>query len=398
MHTPLFGATNAPSTTATQYSSAVGGSWAASELNKLVMAPVSGTFWGFTARGVTDPVTGSYTLTLRKELADAGPTLTFTGSSGSWPQIQMDSVNTVSVVSGDRISIQQVPSAVPAPGTLTNFSVGVNFTATALNESFIYAFVNGTITAGTTSYLAAIGESNNNIASDALASIIFATPGTIDTGTLRLSAASGTAYTATLYINGSATAITMSTAGTSAVVDGSHSVSVNAGDTGSWRIDSGSTAVRVQVSARFIPTTRGSSTVAIGPLSFATASTLYSSADASVGSLVWAATEAARQAPVPIALVQRNLYLASPAFTSSATWTVTNRKNTAAGTLSAVITGDGTNPKTASDLTHADAFAIGDLIGLRGVSTGTGSFTPQASTEVFVNPSTGSTLMMMGVG
>ena len=260
MSTPLLIATsNGPNNASNSFvgltSGFVNGSWTTTLANVSMPLPTSGTINNLFINFPTTLLQGSWAITMNINGVSNG-TLTCTVTTNSCN----DATHSVSVNAGDVVAFQAVPTGTPTAQTITT-QVSAVFTSTIGQESAIFAAVPSTpsnsvsqnIPFGvTTTWVATASEVN--------ISSLLAAAGTIDNLRVLPSATSSPgSYAVTVFHNGAATSLTCTVMNASACNDlvGGHAFSVARGDTISVQATPASTpaAIRLKVSARFVPTT-----------------------------------------------------------------------------------------------------------------------------------------------
>lgn len=223
----IGGADTAAPPTSTNYVSLVGGatSVAATESNKYDLFPTTGTLSNFRVKVHLAPGgAASYTYTVRKGAANTAMAVTISGSNTSGD----DNTSEISVVPGNILDIQVVPSGTPVASTMTWTAV---FTSAVSNESVLIGNGNGASNS-VTHYFPFFGANTTNV-TEANVQDIIASSGTISRLFCRAGASpgSGKSRAQTLRVNGSDTAITCTVSNTAQICNNqADSVHVVPGD------------------------------------------------------------------------------------------------------------------------------------------------------------------------
>jgi hypothetical protein len=282
MITPIMGLNvgTSPTATATNYIFPYGGGWSTTLLSKQLIMPVAGTLSGLEVLVPTAVASNFYTFSLVVNGAVASAVQCSVGQGGTnlgTTTACNDPADTVTVNAGDLVSVQ---SAVPG-GTATalagSTTVSFNFTSTVGQESLV---AGANSASGTLTQYWNLGPINGPQTTDALASSVMPTAGTLDWLNAAVGGAPGAGkqFQFTVMKNGVATAIVAGDAthcgGASSLTcsDLTHSVAVVAGDTISIQTaPTGTPSASASVaSLRFVPTTLNQAILIAAPGSFPT--------------------------------------------------------------------------------------------------------------------------------
>jgi hypothetical protein len=212
MTTPIVSGTNlAFSTSVANYASIIGGSGGLSvnsaAIRDLPIA-ISGTLSNFNMNFVTGAGSGTWAVALSVNGSTTGtPHCTVSANACS------DSSDPVSVTAGNLVGLVVTPSSSPTSSTYTQW--GATFVSSNSNESFL-AGGGPNATTTTVNYSGIQGWSVQGVTTEAVASQVMPTGGTIDNLYVVASAAPGTSkyYDVTVIYNGSPSTITCELTGT----------------------------------------------------------------------------------------------------------------------------------------------------------------------------------------
>lgn len=370
MDTPInAGGTTVPSLTVTNYSPIFGNrlNWSATETGVRSIIPAPGTFKSFYAGVAVAPAVGkSWTFTLIKNGSATGITCQIVDAATTCS----DLLRTFSVVAGDSVTIQAVPSGTPTAPTNIRFSITFEG---GTNVSVILGGLRSTtLSTGTTDYLALQGlvSPASTIAG---ADQIFPTNTVLSSLWVETNGVAGTgaSYDFTLTKNGVDQTLTCQVAGASIQVcsDTTHSVSVSAGDRVSLKsVPAGTPTTRlVRWGVMSSPTIDGESVLMMsqagnlntgGSIRF---TSVYGTNQA------WQSTEASMQNLGGVYSLRKMWADLDAAPGGATNYTFTTRINGANGTNSVQISGASTQN---SDLVHTDSIVGFDLIDFASISGG----------------------------
>lgn len=248
------------------------GSWASSAPAGLnaVVSPIAGTIKNLYIDCDAGPGVGlTRTFWVYKNGSNTGVTVALTGAgTGAGISTGSDLSNTVSVAVGDILALHTTASGTTTSALTTRFSAGFN---AAANTSLVMAISGAVVsTAIATSYMPIQGM-NLDATAGTNVEMPMPTGGTFKNAIMTLNAvqATGGTYVATLYQNGSPTALVVTlAAGFITSTDTGHTITVAAGDKFYWSIlGTGSVANKdIALSMEFDPTTNGESVILGGGL------------------------------------------------------------------------------------------------------------------------------------
>lgn len=337
----------------------------------------------------------SRTWTVYKNGADTGLTVTIADPATSGN----DTVNTVSVVAGDTVSLHQTANTTTT-GTGT-IRATLMFSAAA-NTSAVFANTNNNLSNSVTSYLPLQGQGNDTTAGGNVEGVI-PTGGTIRNayGVLGGTPGSGKSYTFTLVVNGVDSALTFSVSGTGTTGnDTANSVSVSAGDRVYWKIvPSGTPSARAPtIGAEFDPTTNGESIHTYGTanvnvntaaryMTLASSTRSYSSSESSTQAISQACT-------------WKNLYVyQQTALAGSQQYLYQFSDNGSAGSPSVTITN---SSQSGNDTSNTATSTVGETVAMKITPTSTPATTiTEWGIVSYIAPASTArtrTLAVMGVG
>lgn len=308
MRTPLLSRVDAPSTSATNYLSAVRSSWQTTE--SAVRSPIAadGTISNLRVACGTAIASGQYVFTLRKGAANGGAmsdtTVTVTCDSAN--QTAEDAVHSFTVNAGDEITIKCVPSGSP-----TSQAAGIQwaFDFTSANASESILISGGATTTGTAAFFAPQGYTSTTTSTlqttrpmpaagdlEAMYVQLFPAPG------------AGTSRTFTIQKNGVDTALTVTVSDTAIAGSVVATVSFARGDTITLSDPVTGSAIsgQVNIGLRWAPTTDGEA-IFTGAWSGNASPTSAIFGRINGVSGISATTEANEQLVVPQAFVARGL-------------------------------------------------------------------------------------------
>ncbi len=360
------GTGNSPSTSAKNYmglSDCGGATWQATEANTGGLVSCGGTLQKLRIVGDVAPGTSkSYVYTVFKNGSSTALTVTISGNSATTGQ---DSADTVSVVAGDRITLEANPVSTPSPPT--NLRWSLQFAATNTGDT-TYMMGSTTAIATGTVFIGPCGctAASNLSALNANAQVVCPIAGTIKNLYALLDTAPGGAAsrTFTLVKNGSTTALAVTiSAGSTTGNDTSHNISVSAGDTLSIQCSSASSPANslIHLGIVITATTDGECAIMANPHSTTSASATQYVRPGSAQGASWSATESTRQICMQAATVKA-LYavLGTTTGASPKQYTFTVRKNSGGTALTCAIV----NATTGNDVTHSFTVANDDLVSL----------------------------------
>lgn len=336
----------------------------------------------------------SRTWTVYKNGADTGLTVTIADPATSGN----DTVNTVSVVAGDTVSLHQTANTTTT-GTGT-IRATLMFSAAA-NTSVVFANTNNNLSNSLTSYLPLQGQGNDTTAGGNVEGVI-PTGGTIRNayGVLGGTPGSGKSYTFTLVVNGVDSALTFSVSGTGTTGnDTANSVSVSAGDRVYWKVVPNSTpsARAPTIGAEFDPTTNGESihtygTANVNINSAARYMTLASSTRS------YSSSESSTQA-ISQACIWKKLYIYQQTALSSGSYQYQFSDNTSAGNPTVTMT---SSSQSGNDTSNTATSSVGETVAMKITPTSTPTATiAEWGIVSYITPTStakASTMMTMGVG
>lgn len=373
-----------PSTSATNYCPISGSnngnnSYETIERRVSLLFPCAGTIANLKVTVATQPGSGkSYAFTARVNEADSTLTCSIADTNTS----ASDSTHSVSVSAGDRINVKIIPTGTPAStGALR---ISCDFTPTTDSQ---YALFAGTSTAqyaptsGQVAYLCpANGIEGGFDGTEANMQIVIPHATTIQAFYVNSSVAPGIAKTTLwkLYINGVVDVTSVITLTGNAQTTGNAtglSIALAQGDTLSiGYVDTGGAAsANVAFGIQLSPTTNGESILAINsdtqlPNTGQNNYQAWNSMNGNWKIISEAATMQFLCGLTDFALKKMTVKIDTAAGASK-TWTFTNRKNSANGTLTFTITG--TSQVTNTDNTHTDSYTSGDTLDLAMIPTST---------------------------
>lgn len=279
--------------------------------------------------------------------------VTLTGASGTASTQQSDTTHTVAVAAGDLICIQKVPTGTP---TAVSASWGMIFTPAIAGETVLFGSFSSPGIVGF------VGLSAPQIANTTEPSVTLPIPGP---GTLKklffqstIASGAATSYILTLNKNASGTALTVTSANSTALLsDLTHTVSVSAGDyiDGDVTITGSPASTSLYIGVVFVPSVQGQFIIG----TTRTVSGFSNSANNFMGvSGRWPAASATEANFQEIGLAMKiqamaALWQSASALGNGATWTFTLRNATSSTALNTVITGTGAS----GVLTHATSGA-----------------------------------------
>lgn len=320
--------------------------------------PVAGNLSRFFINCTAGPGVGiTRTFILRKNGVDTGVSVTLTGTgTGAGINTGSDLVNSVSYVAGDIFTILNSASATTESSGATRWAVQSD------NSSNISMVLSGTavnLTAAATNYVPIQGRGIDGTATNEQG--VVPTDGTFKNAYVLLSGSPGSTknYVATLYKNGSPTALVVTVSGAVNTTgnDTSNTVSVVAGDILYWSIDvdSGATTRVLAISMEFDPTIDGESIHVYSSNVATTNSAVRYNAIASPNAASYQSSEINRQV-LTLAAVWKKLYVVQvTASGGSASYQYQLSLETVSGNPSVTLTGatttgnDTTNTVTATD-------------------------------------------------
>ena len=290
------------------------GSNSTQSVASLNVMPIAGTFKNFYIQCDAGPGVGiTRTFWVYKNGANTGITIALTGA-GSGPGITSgsDLTDMASFAVGDVVSIHTTATATTTSTGTIRWCLDAN--SSTANQSMVLSNSGSTVSATATSYVAVSGKTYDPTAGTNVQGIM-PTNGTLRNAYLTLgsggSPGTGNGYTATLYQNGSPSAITITVSGSNiAASDNTHSVTVNPGDVLYWAVTpSGTpTARTVVLSMEFDPTINGESVHMYGSSVADTNSAVRYNAVTSPNLASYQSTETARQV-LTLSAVWRKLYV-----------------------------------------------------------------------------------------
>lgn len=398
MISQIIGRSNSGSVSATNY---IGPAWTfsanpnATENVVSAVMPNSGTLQNFSIFLVVAPGVGTnYVYTVMKNGVATSMAMTVADAATTGA----DTVNTVSFVQGDTISIRSVPTGTPAVADVSPFFeviasaqplLSINAAAASSNTVSSYVTMEGSLTL----------TSATDVPS------LMPTAGVFSAATMLATVAPGLtkSWTITLVKNGVDTAITTNVAGIIQVAnsDNTHTVSVVATDLVYWRIDpSGTPATsRIKISSVFTPTNDGESVHFFNTTNNITSATANNYNGIGGGALAASTASATRSNYYGTGFDFKNLYVAvdtAPGVGKS--WAMTLRVANVNTGLSASIS----NTAVAGNDTSTVTPTLPGIIGVLYLGSGTPTLAPtQWSYVAYRNPAPtiggSTTLMMMGV-
>lgn len=290
--------------------------------------------------------------------------ITFTASGST---VAYEPSGSFTVAAGDYVHVGCVGSATV---TASDALYYCTFTGSSSNQALITGgSLSGTTNTTANRYGPCMGGSAGLVATVDDVRQVVPTGGTISHLYTALNSSITGSYTVRLYVNGSASALTVDIAGTTPVGDTTHSVSVSAGDLIAIEIvpNSPSATRRLQWGMRWNPTTDGEGLLLAGSGDALNATqTEYNWLNNSQGS--WTTGESTRQLYWP-AVQLSDLFVALTAVPNTGNnYAFTLRDDAADTSLTCTISDSAT---TGSDTSHTVTPAAGSLIDLQVVPTST---------------------------
>jgi hypothetical protein len=319
--------------------------------------------------GVGPGTSKSLTFTVRKNGSDTALKVVLTGTSQVDAQ---DLGNSFSVAAGDLISISSVPSGTPTVPSYVTFSMEYVGNTTA--ESLFVSGSGGNNLSNTAAEYFPIScvSTDAGNGTENLRSQIISAPGTIKNLYINLSAApgSGKSRAFTLYVNGSATAVTQTISDTATTGnDTTHTAAVVAGDTISiLHTPTGTPATaNAHWGFSFVATTDGEFNLIATGGDPSVSTTQYETAMAGEKSAGWFASE---QWQMVQSMLIKNLYIKGNTAPGAAkSYTFTYRKNQANTGLTSSLSGAAQT--TNSNTTNVVIYGDDDKISISSVPSGT---------------------------
>lgn len=319
-----------------------------------------------------------------------------TGTTAANGRTATDLVNTVSFVAGDTLSLVTTASGATTGTGAVHWTVAIT---SAANVSHISTVSDTAVSNAATNYISLQGGGLDAVAANV--EITFPTAGTIKNMYVVLNGAptAGKNFAFTLVQAGSPTTLTVTIADTATTGnDVTHSVPVAAGDKLYIQcVPTGTpTARSANIGVEFDPAINGESVQCFG--SGTALSTTVARVMSVNGMTAPSATDSLRTGQTQTCVI-RNMYVALSAAPGAAkTYVLQVSVNGAPGNPTVSITGAAS--QSGNDLTNSVNVNLGDLVNYRVVPTGTPT---AAAAEVSVvtyiaPPSTGSTLLLMGIG
>lgn len=248
-----------------------------------------------------------------------------------------------------------------------------------------------TIAASTTVYFGLNSFNTTNPTTDAAAYQVIPTGGTLSLLKLRPSGSPVQNATATLYLNGSSTALTCTTNSATIANDITHSITVAAGDKVSLQIAVAASATtrNYSWSMLFIPTVTGENILLGNTVATNTAANNFISLGMNSGP---SATENAVSCLIPESGTVKKLYVVADTDPTAggSSITFTTSVNSSPGNITGTISAGGT---TCNDTTHTDTTTAGDLFSIKITTGGSPTFSPVHWGIVYVTPTSGNFIM-----
>lgn len=366
MTTPVFAGMAGSQTNATRFWGYAGGNSPATTDGVISeVMPVSGTVANLgVSLGVSPGTSSSYAITLVKNGSTTGINLTCTVADPSTTCSDFNATDAVTVVAGDTLSWQVVPTGTPAA---VNMTFSTTFTGATAGESLIGGTNPGGQSTTTENYYAMYGGNLN--ATESNVQTLSPISGTIDTLRIKLNSTvtPGGSYTFSLMKNGATTTLACSigVGGGTQCSDTSPGDAVTISPTDTLTMStlpvSGPPTRTPTFMVRFRPTTDGESPLWTRSPNLTINGTRFLP---SFGQGANNAAEAPYQAIVPAAFTLRNMYvnlnLAPGA--SPKQWTFGYRDSGATTAITTTITGAAAT--TGNDLIHSVTIPKGDLVNI----------------------------------